>query len=64
MSLQTQLRREAGPNTDKTTTGKMAKRKHQISTLYSQMKNQELESLGKGNAGFKTKAETQAKYGW
>ncbi|CAL5222966.1 g5407 [Coccomyxa viridis] len=53
------LRMEAGPNPEK-----LARRKHQISSLYHQAKMKELELLESKSQGIKTKAETQAKYGW
>ncbi|KAK9811484.1 hypothetical protein WJX72_004696 [[Myrmecia] bisecta] len=53
------LRGEAGPKPDK-----LSKRKHQISSLFHQAKLQELEQFEKRSQGMKTKAETQAKYGW
>ena len=43
---------------------KLAKRKHQLSSLYVQAKEQELEDMEKRTTGAKTKAETQRKYGW
>lgn len=43
---------------------KMAKRRHQISSLYHYAKQKELEQLEVRAAGSKTKAETQRKYGW
>jgi proline-rich protein PRCC len=43
---------------------KMAKRRHQISSLYHYTKQKELEQLEVRAAGSKTKAETQRKYGW
>ena len=43
---------------------KMARRRHQLSSLYVQAKEQELEQLEKRATGMKTKAETQRKYGW
>ena len=42
----------------------MAKRKHQIGTLYFNAKMQELEQLEARTQQMKTKKETQAKYGW
>ncbi|DBB10990.1 hypothetical protein WJX82_011459 [Trebouxia sp. C0006] len=54
-----QLRSEAGP-----APAKLAKRKHQISSLYHHAKIRELELLEQRGQGIKTKAETQAKYGW
>jgi hypothetical protein len=43
---------------------KSAKRKNQLSSLYVQAKEQELEDMEKRTSGSKTKAETQRKYGW
>jgi hypothetical protein len=43
---------------------KMARRRHQLSSLYVQAKEHELEQLEKRATGMKTKAETQRKYGW
>jgi hypothetical protein len=43
---------------------KLAKRKHQLASLYVQSKEQELEDMEKRASGAKTKAETQKKYGW
>ncbi|GFZ01824.1 hypothetical protein Acr_15g0004330 [Actinidia rufa] len=43
---------------------KLHKRKHQIGTLYFDMKNKEMELSERRAKGFLTKAETQAKYGW
>lgn len=43
---------------------KLARNKHQIGTLYYNAKMNEIDLLeGKANS-MKTKAETQAKYGW
>ncbi|KAK9803561.1 hypothetical protein WJX73_010641 [Symbiochloris irregularis] len=53
------LRSEAGAKPDKT-----ARRKHQISSLYHAAKLKELETMEIKSQGLKTKAETQAKYGW
>ncbi|BDA48901.1 probable proline-rich protein PRCC at C-terminar half [Coccomyxa sp. Obi] len=53
------LRKEAGAQPDK-----LARRKHQISSLFYQSKMKELEVLETRTQGMKTKAETQAKYGW
>lgn len=44
--------------------GKLAKRKHQIGSLYAHAKLKELEDFERRAAGMKTKAETQSKYGW
>ena len=46
---------------------KLAKRRHQIGSLYHQAKQMELEQLdarGAAAGGSKTKAETHRKYGW
>ncbi|GAV59687.1 PRCC_Cterm domain-containing protein [Cephalotus follicularis] len=43
---------------------KLHKRKHQIGTLYYDMKQKEMELSERRAKGFLTKAETQAKYGW
>ncbi|XP_057963623.1 uncharacterized protein LOC131154851 [Malania oleifera] len=43
---------------------KLHKRKHQISSLYYDMKQKEMELAERRSKGFLTKAETQAKYGW
>lgn len=43
---------------------KLHKRKHQIGTLYHDMKQKEMELAERRAKGFLTKAETQAKYGW
>ncbi|XP_062077384.1 uncharacterized protein LOC133782185 [Humulus lupulus] len=43
---------------------KMHKRKHQIGSLYFDMKQKEMELSERRAKGFLTKAETQAKYGW
>jgi proline-rich protein PRCC len=43
---------------------KLAKRRHQLSSLYVQAKEQELDDLEKRATGMKTKAETHRKYGW
>ncbi|XP_057488452.1 uncharacterized protein LOC130774437 [Actinidia eriantha] len=43
---------------------KLHKRKHQIGSLYFDMKNKEMELSERRAKGFLTKAETQAKYGW
>ena len=56
---QAQLRKEAGAKGSKT-----ARRKHQIGTLYHDMKITELEMLEKRTGSQKSKAETAAKYGW
>lgn len=43
---------------------KMAKRRHQIGSLYHYAKQKELEQLEQRSQGAKSKAETQRKYGW
>lgn len=43
---------------------KLHKRKHQIGTLYFDMRQKEMELAERRAKGFLTKAETQAKYGW
>lgn len=43
---------------------KLQKRKHQIGSLYFDMKQKEMELAERRSKGFLTKAETQAKYGW
>eukprot|EP00246_Nothoceros_aenigmaticus_P004880 TRINITY_DN165_c0_g1_i1.p1 TRINITY_DN165_c0_g1~~TRINITY_DN165_c0_g1_i1.p1 ORF type:complete len:207 (+),score=23.70 TRINITY_DN165_c0_g1_i1:29-622(+) len=43
---------------------KMHRRKHQIGSLYFDMKQREMELLERRSRGQMTKAETQAKYGW
>ncbi|KAL6629090.1 hypothetical protein ACP70R_028855 [Stipagrostis hirtigluma subsp. patula] len=43
---------------------KLHKRKHQIGSLYYDMKSKEMELAERRAKGFLTKAETQAKYGW
>ncbi|GFP98710.1 hypothetical protein PHJA_002014900 [Phtheirospermum japonicum] len=43
---------------------KLHKRKHQISSLYFDMKQKEAELAERRSKGFLTKAQTQAKYGW
>ena len=42
----------------------MAKRKHQITSLFHQAKLQEAQYMDARTAGMKSKAQTQAKYGW
>lgn len=42
----------------------MAKRRHQIGSLYHYAKQKELEQLESRAQGSKSKAETQRKYGW
>nr|DAD32786.1 TPA_asm: hypothetical protein HUJ06_011637 [Nelumbo nucifera] len=43
---------------------KLHKRKHQIGSLFYDMKQREMELAERRARGFLTKAETQAKYGW
>ncbi|KAG8069954.1 hypothetical protein GUJ93_ZPchr0006g43388 [Zizania palustris] len=43
---------------------KLQKRKHQIGSLFYDMKQKEMELAERRSKGFLTKAETQAKYGW
>lgn len=43
---------------------KLAKRKHQIGTLYHDMKMNELKTMASKSQGVKSKHETEAKYGW
>ncbi|KAL4558500.1 hypothetical protein LXL04_036701 [Taraxacum kok-saghyz] len=43
---------------------KLHKRKHQIGSLYVDMRSKEMELAERRSKGFLTKAETQAKYGW
>ncbi|KAG0483258.1 hypothetical protein HPP92_011342 [Vanilla planifolia] len=43
---------------------KLHKRKHQIGSLYYDMKQKEMELAERRSRGLLTKAETQAKYGW
>lgn len=43
---------------------KLAKRKHQIGSLYFDLKQKEMELAERRSKGLLTKAETQAKYGW
>ncbi|XP_041019190.1 proline-rich protein PRCC isoform X1 [Juglans microcarpa x Juglans regia] len=43
---------------------KLHKRKHQIGSLFFDMKQKEMELSERRSKGFLTKAETQAKYGW
>lgn len=43
---------------------KLHKRKHQIGSLYFDMKQKEMELSERRSRGFLTKSETQAKYGW
>ncbi|KAL7602828.1 hypothetical protein Lser_V15G19933 [Lactuca serriola] len=43
---------------------KLHKRKHQIGSLYFDMRSKEMELAERRSKGFLTKAETQAKYRW
>lgn len=43
---------------------KLHRRKHQIGSLYYDMKQKEMELLERRSRGTMTKSETQAKYGW
>ena len=49
--------KEAGP-------GKIERRKHQISSLYADMKKKEMEMVDSRATGMQTKAQTKGKYGW
>ncbi|XP_020267068.1 proline-rich protein PRCC [Asparagus officinalis] len=51
-------------STSKGKPSKLHKRKHQIGSLYFDMKQKEMELAERRAKGFLTKAETQAKYGW
>lgn len=52
------------PASTKGKPSKLHKRKHQIGSLYFDMKQKEMELSERRAKGFLTKAETQAKYGW
>lgn len=52
------------PASSKGKPSKLHKRKHQIGTLYFDMKQKETELAERRSKGFLTKAETHAKYGW
>ncbi|XP_043713408.1 uncharacterized protein LOC122661954 isoform X2 [Telopea speciosissima] len=52
------------PISSKVKPSKLHKRKHQIGSLYFDMKQKEMELAERRARGFLTKAETQAKYGW
>ncbi|XVE71899.1 hypothetical protein DITRI_Ditri10aG0188600 [Diplodiscus trichospermus] len=52
------------PASTKGKPSKLHKRKHQISSLYYDMKQKEMELQERRSRGLLTKAETQAKYGW
>ncbi|KAG9449214.1 hypothetical protein H6P81_009179 [Aristolochia fimbriata] len=51
-------------STTKGKPSKLHKRKHQIGSLFYDMKQKEMELAERRAKGFLTKAETQAKYGW
>ncbi|KAE8678810.1 Detected protein of unknown function [Hibiscus syriacus] len=52
------------PASSKGKPNKLHKRKHQIGSLYFDMKQKEMELQERRSRGLLTKAETQAKYGW
>ncbi|CAO2841972.1 unnamed protein product [Amaranthus hypochondriacus] len=52
------------PVSNKGKPSKLHKRKHQIGSLYFDMRQKEMELQERRAKGFLTKAETQAKYGW
>ncbi|KMS96099.1 hypothetical protein BVRB_002110 [Beta vulgaris subsp. vulgaris] len=52
------------PASTKGKPSKLHKRKHQIGSLYFDMRQKEMEFAERRAKGFLTKAETQAKYGW
>ncbi|XAR60876.1 hypothetical protein NMG60_11034414 [Bertholletia excelsa] len=52
------------PASSKGKPSKLHKRKHQIGSLYYDMKQKEMELAERRARGFLTKAETQGKYGW
>ncbi|KAJ7979398.1 Proline-rich PRCC [Quillaja saponaria] len=52
------------PASTKGKPSKLHKRKHQIGTLFYDLKQKEMELAERRAKGFLTKAETQAKYGW
>eukprot|EP00257_Ricinus_communis_P027239 XP_025014653.1 uncharacterized protein LOC8279551 isoform X2 [Ricinus communis] len=52
------------PASTKGKPSKLHKRKHQISSLYFDMKQKEMELAERRAKGFLTKAQTHAKYGW
>ncbi|KAL0906430.1 hypothetical protein M5K25_024925 [Dendrobium thyrsiflorum] len=54
---------EAAPS-GKGKPSKLHKRKHQIGSLYYDLKQKEMELAERRSKGLLTKAETQAKYGW
>jgi proline-rich protein PRCC len=49
--------KDAGPK-------KLERRKHQISSLYADMKKKEMEMMDSRATGMQTKAQTKGKYGW
>ncbi|PIM99680.1 Mitotic checkpoint protein PRCC [Handroanthus impetiginosus] len=52
------------PASTKGKPSKLHKRKHQIGSLYFDLKQKEMELAERRSKGFLTKAQTQAKYGW
>ncbi|KAI5068347.1 hypothetical protein GOP47_0016692 [Adiantum capillus-veneris] len=50
--------------TSKNKPSKLHRRKHQIGSLYYDMRQKETELMERRAKGYMTKAETQAKYGW
>lgn len=52
------------PTSTKGKPSKLLKRKHQIGSLYFDMKQKEMELSERRARGFLTKAQTQGKYGW
>ncbi|KAL3850477.1 hypothetical protein ACJIZ3_012359 [Penstemon smallii] len=52
------------PTSSKGKPTKLHKRKHQIGSLYFDLKQKETELAERRSQGFQTKAQTQAKYGW
>ncbi|XP_030456292.2 uncharacterized protein LOC115677302 [Syzygium oleosum] len=52
------------PASTKGKPSKLHKRKHQIGSLYFDMRQKEMELAERRAKGFLTKAQTQAKYGW
>ncbi|KAJ8751013.1 hypothetical protein K2173_016194 [Erythroxylum novogranatense] len=52
------------PASSKGKPSKLHKRKHQIGSLYFDMKQKEMELAERRAKGFLTKSQTQAKYGW
>ncbi|KAL6576858.1 hypothetical protein OROMI_011134 [Orobanche minor] len=59
-----QSRRCFQPVSTKGKPTKLHKRKHQIGSLYFDMRQKEMELAERRAKGFLTKAQTQAKYGW